>query len=117
MGFFDKVKDFAEDAGRNVASTSKTLSAKADTKLKIAALNKEMEEARVNIRKTHEKIGEAFLNEYQNQIAMEDDLIINAINEINKNNDKISEAKLRILDEEEALKEKISDIERDKYED
>ncbi|MGL5648340.1 MAG: hypothetical protein ACRDDY_10845 [Clostridium sp.] len=117
MGFLDKMKDFAEDASKNVTSTSKSLTAKADTKLKISSLNKEIEEARVNIRKVHEKIGAAFLDEYQNQIPMEDGTVIDAINEINKNNDKISDAKLKILDEEDALKEKLSDIERSKYND
>ena len=53
MNFFDKMKDLAEDASKTVATTSKTLTAKADSKLKISSLNKEIEEARVSIRKVH----------------------------------------------------------------
>lgn len=116
MGFLDKMKDFAEDAGKSVASTSKSLTAKADTKIKISNLKKEMEEARVNIRKVHERVGKAFLEEYQNQIPMEDGFVIDAINEINSNEDIIKNTKLKIEAEEKALEEKLSDIEREKYE-
>ncbi|WP_297635281.1 hypothetical protein [uncultured Clostridium sp.] len=117
MGFFDKVKDLAEDAGKNVASTSKTLTAKADSKIKIANLKKEIEEARVKIRKVNEKVGKAFLDEYKNQIPMEDGFVIDAVNEINLNEEIIANTKIKIEEEENALEEKLSDIEREKYED
>lgn len=113
--FFDKVKDLAEDAGKTVASTSKSLTAKADTKLKINSLNKEIEESKVKIRKVHEKVGKAFLDEYQNQIEIEDNLIIDSINEIHEYEDTITKSKLKIEEEEKALQEKLQDIERKKY--
>ena len=115
MNFFDKMKDLAEDASKTVATTSKTLTAKADSKLKINSLNKEIEEVRVSIRKVHEKIGKAFLDEYRNQNKMEDNFIIDSINEISGYEDKITKAKLKIEEEENALYEKLQDIERDKY--
>ena len=46
---------------------------------------------------------------------MEDNFIIDSINEISGYEDKITKAKLKIEEEENALYEKLQDIERDKY--
>lgn len=117
MGFFDKMKDMAEDATKTVTSTSKSGAAKLDSKLKVNGFKKEADEAKVGIRKVHEKIGSMFLDEYENQIPMDDNKIQEAIEEIRGLKAKINDVDAKIKAEESRLEEKLQDIEREKFED
>ncbi|GAA0071652.1 hypothetical protein UT300003_31770 [Clostridium sardiniense] len=117
MNFLDSMKELADTATKNVTSLSKSTALKIETKMKIRDLKNEIDDLNIVIRKSNEKIGSMFVDEFKNKISMDEEQVKNLIYKIDDSISRIADINIEIEEVEKDLLEKLDDIEREKYED
>ncbi|MGG7079477.1 hypothetical protein [Clostridium sardiniense] len=117
MNFLDSMKELADTATKNVTSLSKSTALKIETKMKIRDLKNEIDDLNIVIRKSNEKIGAMFVDEFKNSVSMDEEEVKNLICKIDDSISRIADINIEIEEIEKDLLEKLDDIEREKYED
>lgn len=117
MNFLDSMKELADTATKNVTSLSKSTALKIETKMKIRDLKDEIDGLNIAIRKSNEKIGAMFVDEFKNKISMDEEEVKSLICKIDDSISRIADINIEIKEIEKDLLEKLDDIERERYED